>query len=311
MKNIVKIFLALAVASLALGSTGGIAVAKSYKGKLTYEKKAEKGTHRIMTCNIRIAGLADDESKPGVRWDDRKELCRDVILKQKPDIICMQEVIYSSYEYMKDALKGYGHYGFVGPEMDPYTDGYHFIGKNVIFYKTSRYELVSTGCYWLSDDPVIGGSESWGTKRARHCNWVRLRDKKTGEEFRVLDVHLDHISEAARQEQAKMIVREAAQYAEDFPQIVCGDFNSGPKNVSAKTFKDAGWTDIYAHFDLPERFSYHAFKGETHKSKSNRRIDFIFSRGSVTPLKCKMLLDSVNGICPSDHYFLLADVRVE
>ena len=47
---------------------------------------------------------------------------------------------------------------------------------------------------------------AWGTARARHCNWVRLRDKSTGVEFRVMDIHLDHISEAARQAQMKMAV---------------------------------------------------------------------------------------------------------
>lgn len=192
----------------------------------------EKGTHRVLTCNIRITGLSEDENTPG-QWENRKEVCRDVILSQKPDIICMQEVIYESYAYMKKELKGYTSFGFTGPEMDPYTEGYHYIGKNVIFFRTSRYEMTGSGCYWLSEDPLIGGSLSWNTTRARHCNWLRLRDKKTGEEFRIMDIHLDHKTELARQEQTKLTIRETSQYAEDFPQILCGDFNSGPKKAAA------------------------------------------------------------------------------
>lgn len=81
----------------------------------------EKGTHRIMTCNIRITGLTEDTKKPGCTWEERREVCRDVILAQKPDIICMQEVIYDSNEYMKKELKGYTSFGFSGPEMDHFT----------------------------------------------------------------------------------------------------------------------------------------------------------------------------------------------
>ena len=131
-----------------------------------------------MSCNIRITGLPADEVE-GRRWDDRKDVCLKVIKSRKPDIICMQEVIYESYDYMKKKLSGYTAFGFEGPEMDPWTEGYHLIGKNVIFFSKKRYELVSEGCYWLSETPTIGGSSSWETSRARHCNWVRLRDRKT------------------------------------------------------------------------------------------------------------------------------------
>lgn len=185
-------------------------------GKGLSRDPQEKGTHRIMTCNIRITGLPEDAKKPGCTWEERREVCRDVILAQKPDIICLQEVIYDSNEYMKKELKGYTSFGFAGPEMDPFTEGYHFIGKNVIFFLTSKYEMLGAGCYWLSEEPLIGGTVSWGTTRARHCNYLRLRDKKTGEEFRIIDTHLDHKSDNARREQARMLAEEAGQYADDF-----------------------------------------------------------------------------------------------
>ena len=94
------------------------------------------------------------------------------------DIICMQEVVYDSDAFMEENLKEYFAFGFPGPEMDPYTEGYHNIAKNVIFFRKSRYEFVSSGSYWLSETPLIAGSCSWNTNRARHCNWVRIRDRK-------------------------------------------------------------------------------------------------------------------------------------
>lgn len=167
-------------------------------------------TTRVMTCNVRITGLPEDDTA-GRRWEDRREVCLKAIRMYRPDVICMQEVIYDSYNYFKEKFSDYVAYGFAGPEMDPYTEGYHFIGKNVIFFSKKRYEFVSSGCYWLSETPLAAGSCSWNTMRARHCNWVRLRDRKSGAEFRVLDIHLDHKSDDARREQMKMIVGECAR----------------------------------------------------------------------------------------------------
>ena len=160
-------------------------------------------------------------------WENRRDLCVETILSRRPDIICLQEVIYDSYAYLKEKLRGYVPYGFAGPEMDPYTEGYHFIGKNVIFFRRDRYEFVSAGCYWLSETPLIGGSCSWNTTRARHCNWVRLRDKRSGRELRVLDVHLDHKSDEARREQIRMVMDECAQYAPRFPADSLRRFQRG------------------------------------------------------------------------------------
>ena len=257
-----------------------------------------------MSCNIRITGLPADEVDCR-RWDDRKDVCLKVIKSRKPDIICMQEVIYESYAYMKKKLKNYMAFGFEGPEMDPWTEGYHFIGKNVIFFSKKRYEFVSAGTYWLSETPLIAGSSSWETARARQCNWVRLRDKRTGHEFRVLDTHLDHITKVAKTKQTEVIVAEAAQYAEDFPQILFGDFNSGIKDEPYALLTAAGWIDAYeaVHGHEETGFSAHGWKFDRSKG---RRIDFIYMHGKVKALNAEIVKDSPGGIYPSDHYFVSA-----
>lgn len=266
-----------------------------------------QATHNVMSCNIRITGLDADEVD-GRRWDDRKDVCLKVIKSRKPDIICMQEVIYESYAYMKKKLSGYIAFGFEGPEMDPYTEGYHFIGKNVIFFSKKRYELVSEGCYWLSETPLLGGSSSWETSRARHCNWVRLRDRKTGREFRVLDTHLDHITAIAKTRQTEVIIKEAAQYAADFPQLLFGDFNSGIKDEPYALLSAAGWVDAYeaVHGHEETGFTAHGWKFDR---KKGRRIDFIYTIGGVKALDAEIVKDAPGGIYPSDHYFLFAKVE--
>ncbi len=264
-------------------------------------------THTIMTANVRVTGLEADE-KPGLRWSERRDACIEAVKREKPDIVCTQEMMYDSYAYFKEKLKGYAAFGFEGPEMDPYTEGYHLIAKNVIFYNTKRYELVGGGCYWLSDEPLKGGSMSWNTTRARHCNYVRLRDRKTNRQIRVLNVHLDHISDEARGRQMEMIVEECSQYAQDFPQVMCGDFNSGIKDKPSLVLRKAGWKEMWETVNGEREYGFtaHGFKGDKYKPKKVRRIDFIYYHGDVKPVSSRVIDEKVYEVYPSDHYFVVS-----
>lgn len=269
-------------------------------------------THTILTANVRVTGLEADE-KPGLRWSERRDACIEAVKREKPDIVCTQEMMYDSYAYFKEKLQDYAAFGFEGPEMDPYTEGYHLIAKNVIFFNTKRYELVGGGCYWLSDEPLKGGSMSWGTTRARHCNYVRLRDRKTNRQIRVLNVHLDHISDEARGRQMEMIVEECAQYAQDFPQIMCGDFNSGIQDKPSLVLRKAGWKEMWETINGEKEYGFtaHAFKGDQYKPKKVRRIDFIYYHGDVQPTYSRVIDEKVYGVYPSDHYFVVSKFKVE
>lgn len=279
---------------------------------ITTGARRPSGEYRIMTCNIRITGLEEDAPYPERVWENRRDYCVKTIKKQDPDMFCLQEVIYDSYSWFVDKFgKEYYHFGFIGPEMDSWTEGYHFIGKNVIFFKKSRFELVSSGCYWLSETPTIAGSMSWGTNRARHCNWVRLRDRKTGREFRLLDTHLDHKSDPARREQIKMVVEECDQYPEGMPQILCGDFNAGIQSAPIQFIRTRKeWKEMYEdiHGQGEAGRTYHAFLGE--EKGPGSRIDFIFHRGPVEVTDAQIIKDHEGKMFPSDHYFIVADFHL-
>ena len=282
---------------------------------ILHSEAGNANQYRVMSCNVRITGLEDDAPFPERRWENRRDLCVNTILKRKPDFFCMQEVIYDSYEYFKQKCKGYTSYGFAGPEMDPYTSGYHFIGKNVIFFRTDRFELMDAGCYWLSDTPLVGGSMSWGTTRARHCNWVRLRDKSTGKQIRVIDTHLDHKVDEARRKQIKMVLDECSQYNPEMPQVLCGDFNAGANSAPIQYIRTQdGWKEMFESANGPAEpgFSYHGFLGENYKpKKESRRIDFIFYRGNISVTASEFIKDHQGKMYPSDHYFLQADFTIK
>ena len=278
--------------------------------------RKKNSAHKILSCNIRVA-LPEDEEK-GLGWSTRKELCAKIIRAQKPDIICLQEVLNVQVEDMRRFFTEFVSFGFEGPDMDRYPEGYHGIAKNVILFSKKRYELVSQGCYWLSETPHLAGTMSWGTARARHANWLRLKERASGKEFRVVNIHLDHISQSAREAQMKMIAEEAAQYPGDFPQLLAGDFNTGAANRVLEMTREAGWNDSYTtvHGNADPGFTYHAFKGPEYTGKTqgdqeNSRIDFILMRGKLSTSGAQIIRDSEKGRFPSDHYFVSAEIRME
>lgn len=277
----------------------------------TFSTATAPGFHRVLSCNIRVA-LPEDEEK-GVGWPQRKDGCIKVIKKQKPDIVCFQEVLKVQAEDIRRAFPRYCLFGFDGPEMDAHQEGYHGIAKNPVLFDTDRYELLSGGNYWLSETPLIAGSMSWGTARARSVNWLRLRDRKTGQAFRVVNLHLDHISGEAKIQQAKMVAEESSQYQPDFPQILAGDFNARATSKVFDSLRDAGWQDSYAavHGAADPGYTVHGFEGAAYtKGAGKGKIDFIFCKGSVKAQGSTIIKDAVNGRYPSDHYFLSADLMI-
>lgn len=299
-----------------LGLAGLAPLFAPFANAAQYNGEKEKGSHRVLSCNIRVALPEDDAA--GVGWRARKELCLRVMKQQQPDIICLQEVLKVQMDDLRAGFPKFTGFGFDGPEMDSNPVGYHGIAKNPILFAKDRYDLRGGGTFWLSETPLVGGSKSWETARARHCNWLRLLDKKSGVEFRILNTHLDHIAQSAREKQIAAIIAESGQYADAFPQIFAGDFNSRAGNNVMALLKAAGWTETYAavHGDKDPGYTAHAFKGEAYKEElkaknsEGGKIDFIFCKGPAKPVETGIIKDNEAGRYPSDHYFLYADVML-
>ncbi len=278
-------------------------------------KKTASAAHTVMSCNIRVALPEDDATGNG--WSARRDLCLDVIHAQKPDLISFQEVIRVQMTDLEKGLATHTGFGFEGPEMDARLVGYQGIAKNPIFYSRERYEFVSAGGFWLSETPHIPGSLSWDSARARHVNWLRLRDRATQRQFRVLNTHLDHVSQHAREEQIKMILAEAAVYAPDFPQVLTGDFNSTRVNPVLKLALDEGWANTQTAAPEPhdDGYSTHGFLGEkavkTDAARKRGPIDFILTHGPIPTHSWKIIRDSREGRYPSDHYFIAAKLSFD
>jgi len=253
---------------------------------------------RILCCNI----LKSDAEDGINNWEHRRDLCGGIIGRREPDIVCFQEMRRNQYLDMQKALRRFDAWGLSKTATCPHP-------INAIFAHSQRFECLPAGGYWLSETPHVAGSASWGSASIRLANWVRFKNIDSDQEFRIINTHLDHVGETARLQQAQMIVEDAFAYPSDYPQILCGDMNAEPESSVIDLFTAGGWRDTYSalHDRNDADFTYHAFQGHRHQT-NQRKIDWIFARGTLKPFHAAIIRECAGDRYPSDHYFVEADV---
>ena len=255
---------------------------------------------KIMTCNIRYFGADDGEDG----WVHRRDFCAQVIRARKPQVICFQEMWREQFDELVPAFPEFATFGMIDEPL-----GRHPV--NSIFFRRDLFRCLSQGGFWLSETPHVTGSSSWDSACVRLANWVRLEEKGSGKEFRVVNTHLDHVSQPAREGQARLIGEDAAAYPDEYPQFLTGDMNCDAGNRAISIFGEAGWRDMYAavHGAADPGFTYHGFRGPAFESKVGK-MDWVFARGQVWVVNAEIVTDARDGRFPSDHYFVTAEVEL-
>lgn len=254
----------------------------------------------VMTCNVRYYGANDGENG----WLYRRQLCVDVIRSRSPHIICTQELSREQCRDLKKAFPDFACYGLIDEAV-----GYN--PTNGILFRRDSCELLSAGGYWLSESPHVPGSSSWESACVRLANWTRLRVTGTDRELRVVNTHLDHVSQLARVNQARLIVQDAAAFPCTYPQVLTGDMNCDATNEAIHVLKAGGWLDSYAqvHGTEDPGHTFHRFVGPAFESTVGK-MDWVFYRGELSVVGAEVIRDSREGRFPSDHYFCSAEVEI-
>lgn len=193
---------------------------------------------------------------------------------------------------------------------------------NGIFYRRDRFKVCSSGAHWLSETPHICGSRSWGSNCVRLLNWMVLEDTRSGIPFVYYNTHLDHVSQLAREQQARLINASAAAWPDAMPQVLGGDMNAGADNAAIPILTDAGWRDSFleANGEPCRDRSWHGGEGDNcprsqdvpGNEKGTGRVDWIFVRGKVSARRAWIVKDTdAAGTLPSDHYFVAAEIRLD
>jgi endonuclease/exonuclease/phosphatase family metal-dependent hydrolase len=254
-----------------------------------------------MSCNIRCQWAKDADGPD--RWEFRRDFCAEVIRSRRPDVVCLQEAWREQLDDLLERLPGFEWFGLAeGPENR------HPL--NAILFRREGFRVLSSGGCWLSETPHVPASKSWDSACIRMANWMRLEETASGGEVRIINTHLDHISQLARENQARLIAENAAAFPETYPQILTGDLNSNPDNPVITSLTQAGWKDTWraVHPGVPPGRTYHEFVGEACASEYTK-IDWILTRGPIRVKDVEILRDCTpEGRFASDHYFLLVEV---
>ena len=267
-------------------------------------------TFRTMSFNVRGAVWPDGVNA----WNHRTALNVTTIHQYGPDLIGFQEVQAGNMLTYRESLPQYDY--FLGPENGNQAP-YEF---NPIFWKSSRFELIDGGGFWLSKTPEQH-SAAWETASVRAASWVRLRCRGTGGEFVHLNTHLDHISERARQEGAKLTLAKLAPHrTAGLPILITGDFNCNPGSPPYQCYITWGCTDLYleaGNVERDENYTFHAFEGDSYDASHHhfiRRVDWILASSPTDALavqQCFIVRDHAHPRYPSDHYPVIADLSLE
>ena len=246
----------------------------------------------VLTQNIRYA---DDEG--GNMVVQRAPRFNLLVEQYQPDIMCIQE---DNRMWAPILEKFYAdRYGFHGMYSGgPVANNGQGGNKQLIFYRSDRYEQLESGGFWLSDTPEEA-SKLEGSKSIRSCTWVLLKDKLTRQTLFVCNTHLDTISDEVRIAQLEILYQQVGSYMEKYPTVFCGDFNARPDGgvyaEVTKTLLDPHETAAVKADDY--QFTYTAYDTTT----DPRRLDYLFYNEFLTAQSYRILTDQYDGYI-SDHY---------
>lgn len=244
---------------------------------------------RFATFNIRYDTPAD-----GARsWSNRKRRVRLAIRDLRPTVIGIQEARPNQYA---DLQNWFSEYSWLGTCRQ--GDG---TGEHIVLGFDKRYCYCrDSGGFWLSETP---GSPSvgWDGARPRVATWA---DLKIGEHvITIINTHLDHAGEQARQNGAKLL----CQYLESQqnPTILLGDLNATPSDPTLEWLRDNKHECARERARIVEGsgHTFHGFGDGPHE-----RIDYLLPSQKYPVFRAGTV--DTEPPFPSDHNPVFADINI-
>lgn len=242
-----------------------------------------------MTYNLRAAGGRSPHP-----WTKRRPLVRALLERERPTVLCTQEGRFRQLRELRADLDGYDwiHLGRGGGSRGEST---------AILWDERRLAPLEYDHLWVSRRPDTVGSRSWGSRTVRMITWVHFEDLETGRDYYVVNNHLDHRSERARRNGARLNAEIVSRFRS--PVIVAGDFNCPPASPAHRTLTRIGLADAWdAAEERLTPASWGTFNGWRRTPlEGGPRIDWILVRGFEVH-RAGVNTRAENGLPPSDHW---------
>ncbi len=240
---------------------------------------------RTITWNIKV----DSRFLPR-SWLRRRSLLCEVIRRERPDMLSLQEAQKHQLEFLADGLGEA--YAYVGVGRKDGKEEGEFCP---IFYRLNAISLIESGTFWLSTTPE---RPSCGFDiYPRICTWGEFREARTGRPFRLFNVHLPLAPNFWGKRKALRVLLGKIQATQPLPTILTGDLNSGPSSWV--------WREIYAagfqHIPNPQPTSLLS-------GIPPLCIDAVFISAGWTTRRYERLMDHQGRLYPSDHFGVVAEI---
>ena len=123
----------------------------------------------VITFNIRY-----NTSNDGINaWPNRIDMVTELLKFHEADLFGMQEALY---EQILDVQKNMPGFAWFGVGRDDGEKGGEF---SPIFFSKSKFILIESGTFWLSETPEKP-SKGWDAALNRVVTWGKFKSKVTG-----------------------------------------------------------------------------------------------------------------------------------
>ena len=264
-----------------------------------------QAVHQVTLAAQTVSEIPMEESLKAMSFNvwvssptsDRKESVRQTIMAYMPDTIGVQEASPAWMNYLSTQLGEM--YNYVGLGRDGGSNGEH----SAIFYRKDRFELIETGTKWMSDTPDVV-SKFKESSLNRVFTYAILLEKKTNREIMVVNTHLEHTSNEARELQVAVLMDFLKNYTK-YPIVLTGDFNANPESAVYRMVTAQLADSSKVAQKAEQHYTFHNY------GKSSTYIDYAFvSRQNIVVSHYRVITEKMNGMLPSDHYALIIEYQV-
>lgn len=206
------------------------------------------------------------------------------------------------------------------PAWEPYIEKYYGDGYDMfckyrnktvdieaspILWRKDKFKCIKTGYFWLSETPEIE-SRGWDElyNCYRMCVYAVLKNKRTNEAFTVMNTHFG-FGDNGQIASAKLIY-EYRRKISGLKTFIVGDFNMTPDSLGYAAMTE-NFNDVNACTVNDLSTTYHNYQPEV---ITDQHIDYCFIDKSITPVKQKLVTETVDGKYPSDHFGLYIELDI-
>lgn len=248
----------------------------------------------VMTANLRFPAR---DRHP---WSERLPAWADLLTEEAPHVVGTQEGTVEQLDALVARLPD--RYAWTGEGRAGGNAGEF----TAVIFDSQRLDAEAVDIRWISRTPETPGSRSWGSAHPRTITSVDFRDRVGGHSLRLVNVHVDHRSDAARPHAARMLRERVSEALDAGGQaVITGDFNvdqhhplwsmvtaDGLVVDAVDTAPEAGVID--ADVD-----TFHFYRG---MRRGGRRIDWILHTAGLRALAVAPNTSAPDGVHPSDHF---------